>query len=131
MPLNKSGTKQAFSSNVSELMHSGYPQKQALAIAYSTQRRGKADGGEVDDPYLQDRAAFWSQLGTEVPVGTRATPFDWGGEEPPTHPSQDWGRYPTQSPGEYERGQSGAAQEAAAQTLAKRVNPSRPSEMSP
>src|SRR4029077_8932444 len=90
-----------------------------------------ADGGEVDDPYLQDRAAFWSQLGTEVPVGTRATPFDWGGVEQPTHPSQDWGRYPTQSPGEHERGQSGAAQEAAGATLSKRVNPSRPSEMSP
>lgn len=48
MPLNKSGTKAAFSDNVSELMHSGRPQKQAVAIAYSIQRRGHADGGSIN-----------------------------------------------------------------------------------
>lgn len=51
MPLNKGKGDKAFSSNVSELMHSGRPQKQALAIAYRVQREGrkrKADGGAVD-----------------------------------------------------------------------------------
>jgi len=45
MPLDKSGSKEAFSNNVSAEMHAGKPQKQALAIAYSVKRRGKADGG--------------------------------------------------------------------------------------
>jgi hypothetical protein len=38
MPLIPSDSKEAFSKNVAELMHSGYPQKQSLAIAYSNQR---------------------------------------------------------------------------------------------
>lgn len=52
MPLDKSKTKAAFSRNVSELMHANHPQKQALAIAYRIQR-GKAEGGEVADPWAQ------------------------------------------------------------------------------
>lgn len=52
MPLDKSQTKAAFSRNVSELMHANHPQKQALAIAYRIQR-GKAEGGEVADPWAQ------------------------------------------------------------------------------
>jgi hypothetical protein len=39
MPLKKGKGKRVFSSNVRELVHSGYPQKQALAIAYATKRR--------------------------------------------------------------------------------------------
>ena len=41
MPLEKSTSEQAFSRNVSELMRSGRPQKQAVAIAYSVQRDAK------------------------------------------------------------------------------------------
>jgi hypothetical protein len=41
MPLDKSGSKAAFSKNVSAEMHAGKPQKQALAIAYSVKRKGK------------------------------------------------------------------------------------------
>ena len=41
MPLIKSDSKEAFSKNVAELMHSNYPQKQALAIAYSNQRESQ------------------------------------------------------------------------------------------
>ena len=52
MPLKKSGSDKAFSQNVSTEMHAGKPQKQALAIAYSTKRNamGKkkmAKGGSV------------------------------------------------------------------------------------
>jgi len=39
MPLVKSGSKKAFSKNVSKEMHAGKPQKQALAIAYSTKKK--------------------------------------------------------------------------------------------
>lgn len=51
MPLDKSGSKDAFSKNVSAEMHAGKPQKQALAIAYSVARRAKkkADGGAAED----------------------------------------------------------------------------------
>ena len=38
MPLLKSTSKQAFSMNVKREMQAGRPQKQAVAIAYATQR---------------------------------------------------------------------------------------------
>jgi hypothetical protein len=41
VPLKKSPSKQAFSQNVAKEMKAGKPQKQALAIAYSVQRRAK------------------------------------------------------------------------------------------
>lgn len=57
MPLEKSGSSGAFKRNVSTLMHdvgnSPHVQSraQALAIAYSNQRRNRADGGQVNsDP---------------------------------------------------------------------------------
>ena len=46
MPLNKSGSKVAFSENVAAEMHAGKPQKQALAIAYSVARKGKKKHGK-------------------------------------------------------------------------------------
>ncbi len=44
MPLKKSKSKAAFSANVKAEMNAGRPQKQAVAIAYSVQRKagGKA-----------------------------------------------------------------------------------------
>ena len=50
MPLIHSKTPKAFKENISREMHAGKPQKQAVAIAYSTKRRAeehKADGGCV------------------------------------------------------------------------------------
>ena len=41
MPLTKSAGKKAFSSNVSAEMKAGRPQKQAVAIAFSVQRKAK------------------------------------------------------------------------------------------
>ena len=41
MPLDKSGSKQAFSRNVSEMMKAGHPQKQALAAAYNIQAKAR------------------------------------------------------------------------------------------
>lgn len=45
MPLIKGSSKKAISSNISELVHSGRPQKQAVAIALDTARRVKKEGG--------------------------------------------------------------------------------------
>lgn len=41
MPLNKSGSKKAVSQNIKTEMKAGRPQKQAVAIALSVQRRSK------------------------------------------------------------------------------------------
>ncbi len=41
MPLKKGKSKAAFSANVKTEMKAGRPQKQAVAIAYATQRKGK------------------------------------------------------------------------------------------
>lgn len=43
MPLTKSASKAAFSKNVKTEMGAGRPQKQAVAIAFATQRKAKQD----------------------------------------------------------------------------------------
>ena len=42
MPLRKGKSKETVSSNISELVHSGRPQRQAVAIALDTARRSGA-----------------------------------------------------------------------------------------
>ncbi len=53
MPLNKGKSAKAFKANVSELIRSGRPRDQSLAIAYRIQREGRKrkyqDGGEVNE----------------------------------------------------------------------------------
>lgn len=39
MPLERGSSKETFSRNVSEMVRSGYPQKQALAAAYRQKRK--------------------------------------------------------------------------------------------
>ena len=41
MPLKKGKSKQVVSENISELRHSGHPEKQSIAIALSEARGGK------------------------------------------------------------------------------------------
>jgi hypothetical protein len=41
MPLDKSGSKKSVGKNIKREMAAGKPQKQAVAIALSTQRRAK------------------------------------------------------------------------------------------
>lgn len=42
MPLKKDKSKKTISSNISELRHSGYPEKQSVAIALSEARKSGA-----------------------------------------------------------------------------------------
>lgn len=44
MPLDKSGSKQSVGTNIKTEMAAGKPQKQAVAIALSVQRRAKGFG---------------------------------------------------------------------------------------
>jgi len=41
MPLKPGKSKKVISENIREMMHSGHPQKQAIAAAYANARRGK------------------------------------------------------------------------------------------
>lgn len=71
MPLIKSGSKQAISTNIREMVHSGRPQKQAIAIAMSNARKyGKkfAEGGDVDEKTRQaGLAKLKARMGGDTP----------------------------------------------------------------
>jgi hypothetical protein len=44
MPLQKGSSKKIISSNISELRHSGYPEKQSIAISMSKAGKSKNKG---------------------------------------------------------------------------------------
>jgi len=56
MPLQSGSSNEAMSGNISELVHSGYPQKQAVAIAYSKARESKKVGVKKSERKVGARA---------------------------------------------------------------------------
>ncbi len=50
MPLAKGYSQKTISKNISELIGTGRPQKQAVAIALDTARRSRAAGGKITSP---------------------------------------------------------------------------------
>lgn len=88
MPLQRSGSKAAFSRNVSAEMHAGKPQDQALAIAYSIKRRNRylggrlnrAEGGEAEYPSWMNADTLGPVSGSQDEM-TRALP-DYESRDP-------------------------------------------------
>ena len=53
MPLDKSGSKKSVGKNISELVHSGRPQRQDIAIALDVKRRGRGKKGKESKTHEQ------------------------------------------------------------------------------
>lgn len=77
MPLKKGSSKKTVSTNIRELVHSGKPQKQAIAIALDVARRSnKAAGGEltpVVDPTVYNAQLLSTLSGKPVAGGDGKT----------------------------------------------------------
>lgn len=83
MPLSKGSSKETISRNIREMMHSGYPQKQAVAAALSTARSvHKAGGGMVRSskvhvgPIVSSVAGRTDHLPMHVPANSYVFPAD-------------------------------------------------------
>jgi len=80
MPLKKGSSQKAISSNISELVHSGRPQNQAVAIALSESRKKRAYGGQVTQshvgPIHSPVAGRTDHLPMHVPSGSYVIPAD-------------------------------------------------------
>lgn len=50
MPLTKGSSQATISHNISEMVHAGHPQAQAVAAALNTARNSKAEGGPMQKP---------------------------------------------------------------------------------
>ena len=86
MPLAKGKSQKVISGNISELMASGRPQKQAIAIALNTARKTRAMGGPLLAPQSAQRvhvgpihssvAGRTDHLPMHVPSGAYVIPAD-------------------------------------------------------
>jgi hypothetical protein len=80
MPLIKSGSRKAVSENISEMVHAGHPQNQAVAAALRNARQygGKYAAGGFTEPYgqkLLERQQFHGFLHSPVPGRTDKLPI--------------------------------------------------------
>jgi len=66
MPLIKSSSNEARSENIREMMHSGHPQDQAIAAAYSQQRKSsKGKKGKKRSKKSKKHQSTLKQAGKE------------------------------------------------------------------
>ena len=81
MPLRSGKSKSVIASNISEMMHSGHKQSQAIAAALEQARRSRAEGGEVNEkihvgPIHSNVAGRTDHLPINVPSGAYVIPAD-------------------------------------------------------
>ena len=70
MPLKPGNSRATISSNISELVHSGRPQRQAIAIALHN--AGRANGGTTPPWYIKNEARNMTHAGPiRSPIGGR------------------------------------------------------------
>lgn len=81
MPLLKGKSQKTISQNISEMMHAGHKQDQAIAAALEQARRSRAEGGEVNGkihvgPIHSNVAGRTDHLPINVPSGAYVIPAD-------------------------------------------------------
>jgi len=78
MPLKKGKSRATISSNISEMVHSGHPQDQAVAAALNTARRSRARGG----PATKGRYLV-GEAGPEAMIPADGSPPSMVGQQGP------------------------------------------------
>lgn len=81
MPLQKGKSQKVVSSNISEMVRAGHPQKQAVAAALSQARKSRATGGAAQarthvGPIHSNVAGRTDHLPMHVPSGAYVIPAD-------------------------------------------------------
>lgn len=80
MPLKKGKSQKIISKNISEMVHAGHPQAQAVAAALSTARQSRAAGGDAEKihvgPIHSPVAGRTDHLPINVPSGCYVIPAD-------------------------------------------------------
>jgi len=80
MPLKHGKSQSVISENISEMMHAGHPQKQAVAAALNQARQARAAGGSSDKihvgPIHSPVAGRTDHLPINVPSGAYVIPAD-------------------------------------------------------